>query len=192
METRHPQADAPGTLWSAVGRPLTHFAPGKYRLTEHYLFFEKGALRTNAQQIPVHEIYDVDAKQTVTQKARGVGTITLFVQRSNGREVVKIEDIAEFREGVSELNRVAHERRLVMQTRATTQTINYSGTPLGAVPGVGGAGVSAPVSEPQQAPAPAAAEDVISQIQRLGSLHEAGVITADEFAAKKAELLSRL
>jgi hypothetical protein len=34
--------------------------------------------------------------------------------------------------------------------------------------------------------------DVLGLIQRLAELHAAGVLTAEEFAAKKAELLSRL
>jgi hypothetical protein len=43
---------------------------------------------------------------------------------------------------------------------------------------------------------PAAAEDpstdVVSQIQRLAELHTAGVLTDEEFAAKKSELLGRI
>lgn len=38
----------------------------------------------------------------------------------------------------------------------------------------------------------AAADDVIERIRRLGELHDAGVLTDEEFAAKKAELLRRL
>ena len=35
-------------------------------------------------------------------------------------------------------------------------------------------------------------EDIPGQIQKLAALHDAGVLTDDEFAAKKAELLSRM
>ncbi|XVV14368.1 SHOCT domain-containing protein [Actinoplanes sp. CA-131856] len=34
--------------------------------------------------------------------------------------------------------------------------------------------------------------DVVAQIEKLASLHAAGILTDQEFAAKKAELLSRL
>jgi len=37
-----------------------------------------------------------------------------------------------------------------------------------------------------------AADDVIAQIKRLGELRDAGVVTSEEFEAKKAELLARL
>jgi len=34
--------------------------------------------------------------------------------------------------------------------------------------------------------------DIISQIERLGELHKAGILTDAEFESKKAELLKRL
>lgn len=42
---------------------------------------------------------------------------------------------------------------------------------------------------PKQA---AAAPDILDQLTKLGALRDAGVLTEDEFSAKKAELLSRL
>ena len=45
----------------------------------------------------------------------------------------------------------------------------------------------------QGTPAVAAAQpDVVGQIEKLASLREAGILTDEEFAAKKAELLKRL
>ncbi|NEJ11323.1 SHOCT domain-containing protein, partial [Rhizobium leguminosarum] len=35
-------------------------------------------------------------------------------------------------------------------------------------------------------------DDVIRKIERLGELHAKGILTDDEFATKKAELLSRI
>ena len=40
--------------------------------------------------------------------------------------------------------------------------------------------------------APAAAEDPLDAIRRLGELRDAGLVSADEFTAKKSELLARL
>jgi predicted Zn-dependent peptidase len=42
------------------------------------------------------------------------------------------------------------------------------------------------------APAPAAQPDVFEQLRKLAELRDAGIVTAEEFDAKKAELLSRL
>ncbi|WP_119728321.1 PH domain-containing protein [Thermomonospora amylolytica] len=44
-----------------------------------------------------------------------------------------------------------------------------------------------------QAPAPAASqEDVFAALEKLGKLRDAGVVTAEEFEAKKKELLDRI
>jgi len=43
------------------------------------------------------------------------------------------------------------------------------------------------------APAPAAAsgeDDMLAQLEKLGKLHDSGVLTDDEFAAQKAKLLA--
>lgn len=53
--------------------------------------------------------------------------------------------------------------------------------------------LSAPAPTPAAADAAAAPrEDVAGALQQLASLRDAGVLTDEEFAAKKAELLSRL
>lgn len=41
----------------------------------------------------------------------------------------------------------------------------------------------------QEAPAPAAAPDRVSQLERLGALLQQGVLTPEEFAAEKARIL---
>lgn len=51
--------------------------------------------------------------------------------------------------------------------------------------------VAAPAPAPA-APAPAATPDITVQLQQLAALRDAGVLTAEEFDAKKAELLARI
>ncbi|MBF9034476.1 SHOCT domain-containing protein [Rhodobacterales bacterium HKCCE2091] len=88
-----------------------------------------------------------------------------------------------------------------------TFTSQFGTVYLNQLPVVSGAGAapapSAPSWESNPAPAPAAdpapmpaAEagqgDVFAALEKLGSLRDAGILTDDEFATKKAELLSRL
>lgn len=42
----------------------------------------------------------------------------------------------------------------------------------------------------QAAPAPPGGADVLDQLERLGQLHEQGVLTDEEFSAQKAKLLN--
>jgi hypothetical protein len=64
---------------------------------------------------------------------------------------------------------------------------------LNALAGAAGGSATAPraVAAPAVPPTPPPA-DPIEQIQRLAQLHDAGVLTTEEFEAKKAELLSRM
>lgn len=165
------------TVWSAVGRPVTGIGAGRYRMDANYLYFEKGALRTDSQQVPIAQVLDVDVKQSMTQKARGVFTVTVHIQRPSGVEIVHMEDIPEGREAQRRINDAAHAARYAIQQRQNT--MRYEGV----APAV------------TQAPAPTtpdAAQDPIAQLEKLASLRDAGVLTEEEFAAKKAEILSRM
>ena len=42
---------------------------------------------------------------------------------------------------------------------------------------------------PQAAPAASGEDDMLAQLEKLGKLHDSGVLTDDEFAAQKAKLL---
>lgn len=85
----------------------------------------------------------------------------------------------------------------------------YGSVPLTSLPVVSVNGQAPPLPAPMQAvsaptpmaplapaaaaiPAAGPATEVLVLIQRLAELHAAGVLTADEFGAKKAELLGRL
>lgn len=48
---------------------------------------------------------------------------------------------------------------------------------------------AAPQAAPQPAPAPAAEPDLATQLQQLAQLHEQGILTDEEFSAKKAQIL---
>lgn len=165
----------PGVLWQAVGRPITGIGAGRYKLTADILFFERGALSTRAQQIATHEIHDVDASQTMTQKARSVGTISLTAMRTTGNERVLLEDIADFRTGVQRINEAAHAARDSLRTKQQTQHVNYSG--------------GSPVMQAAAPAAVASAPDFATELARLVSFKEQGMLSDDEFTAAKAKLL---
>ncbi|TDN42545.1 putative oligomerization/nucleic acid binding protein [Curtobacterium flaccumfaciens] len=183
LVTRTDPAARADVLWSAVGKPITQIGGGRYTLTPEYLHFESGTLRTNAQQIRTHEIHDVDAKQSMAQKARGLGTITLWAERSGGGEQVRLEDIPNFREGVNAINDAAFKAREGLRVREQTSHVNYQGTPFPA----------ASPANPVTAAAPAApastASDLNGELERLAGFHQAGILTDEEFTAAKRKLL---
>ncbi len=182
MNTR---TDVPGdALWAATGKPMSGMGAGRYWMSSHHLFFEKGTLRTDSQQIPISAVVDVDVKQTMTQKARGVFTVLVHVQRANGIEIVTMDDIPGGREAMRIINDAAAAARLAIQRNANTMRYE-SQAPFAPPP-------AAPAPPPPPAPPAPPADDPIEQLRKLAELKDAGILTEEEFAAKKAEILSRL
>lgn len=85
MTNKHDLSGDEDAIWTAVGKPLTGIGGGRYKLTAEYLIFEVGTLSSRGQQIRTREIFDVDSSQTMAQKARGVGNITLQADESLAR-----------------------------------------------------------------------------------------------------------
>lgn len=202
----------PGDIWVSVGKPMLGMGAMKVRMNPEFLFFERGTLRTDAQQVPVIYIHDVDAMQSMTQKMRMVGSIRVTVTRpGRAPEYVLLEDLPDYRDGVEHINRVSRASRIAEQQRAArlanTQHINYMGqhvhqqvppppqfqqqpqSHLRAQPQI----QAQPQPQPQLSARPQADSTVIfGQIERLGELRDKGFITAQDFDLKKAELLQSL
>ena len=169
---KHDASGDADTIWSAIGQPLSRIGAGRYKLTAEYLMYEKGALSTKSQQIRTREIFDVDANQSLQQKARGVGTITLLAKRPGGDETVLLEDVPNFRDGVAAINRVADEARESLRVRENTQKMVYEGAP------------------PTTASAPTPTSvDLNTELAKLAAFHEQGVLSDVEFTSAKAKLL---
>jgi len=125
MPTNQPET----TLWEGASKELSSMASGgrltkaRYRLTNKALYFEEGMLSTTSQQVPLWAVRDIDMKQSMTQKMRGVGTVIVHVQHSDytGRDNVTLQDIEQpgtvrdLLNQYSSTERLDHERR--QQTR---------------------------------------------------------------------------
>ena len=157
-------------------------AAAKYTLTNHYLYFEKGLITTNAQQVPVSTLHDIDVRQSMTQKARGVGDVVVQFNRGGVAEVVTLESIGDFRNVQRMLNEVSHAARLAITKMENTRHYG-DGAPTFQV--------SNPASTPPVA-ATAPVADPMDQLRKLGDLRDAGVLSEAEFAAKKTEILARM
>ena len=70
-------------LWSGHSEDLANIASGgkvvaaAYRLTEDAIQFEAGVLSRTAETVPLWATLDVDIKQSLTQRARGVSDLVI-------------------------------------------------------------------------------------------------------------------
>ena len=79
-----------------------------------------------------------------------------------------------------------------LDSRAQYGTVSISKLPVVSVDGVP-SDAPAPAPQPEVYRAETAQEiDIFAKIERLADLQKKGILSPEEFAAKKAELLSRL
>ncbi|WP_374193941.1 PH domain-containing protein [Gordonia sp. SCSIO 19800] len=79
------------------------------------MFFEHGTFTTNAQQVPTNQLFDIDLRQSMVQKSRGVGDIVVHIHRQTGVEQVVLTDVPSPRQAVDTINRVAHQAKINTQ-----------------------------------------------------------------------------
>ncbi|MFV2179977.1 SHOCT domain-containing protein, partial [Actinomadura sp. LOL_011] len=161
-------------------------------------------------------IQDVDLSQTLLQKRQRIGNVLVHIIRPNGhRETAVLDSIPEPSQVRDLINHTVHQVRTAAHQRQVDEardlgTHRYENT--GLVPmsnGYNAVGyqqtaplarqpqLDPPVQQPnrlQATPAVQATtpEQVMALLKQLGELRDAGVITPEEFEAKKKDLLDRL
>lgn len=112
------------------------------------------------------------------------GKMSLIGKRGKGVEVIPM----------SRISSVSTKRKLVfevVQITTSGQTIEFKSDPFNAP--LLKAKILELMNSPQAAPATApSAMDPTEQLGKLAELHKAGVLTDEEFATKKAELLKKI
>ena len=117
------------TVWEGSSKNMMSAASSgrltscRYRLTNKSVYFDEGLLSSNSQQVPLWAVRDVDVKQGMMQKARGVGDVIVHVEHSDytGRSVVEIRDVEGPLTVRDHLNKYAHKARIEHDQRQRTQ-----------------------------------------------------------------------
>ena len=175
-------------LWQGEGKSLVAQASQgtlgakEYTITDDYIYSEIGSLTSKGEQIPMWAVRDVDFRQTLLQKARGVATITIRTEHNDftGVAQLALEDIEAGIELRDLINSAAQTARLAYQQRAQTQHMNYQG-------GVPIISQSIPTTNPT---AQTGASDKMAQLEKLADMFSKGLLTEEEFASMKASLLA--
>ncbi len=123
------QDDEEAAVWEGASSDMMSAASSgrlsscRYRLTTKSLYFDEGLLSSNSQQVPLWAVRDIDVKQGMVQKMRGVGTVIVHVEHSDytGRNKVELRDIEGPLDVRDQLNRYAQRERLQYDQRQRTQ-----------------------------------------------------------------------
>lgn len=131
-------------------------------LTTDRLITRSGIVAKHSREIPLERINDVTFTQTVLERALGAGD--LMIESAGERGQTRITDV-----------RKPEQVQLMIYKQTEDNSTRIVTGQVGAAMGQGRA-------EPS----------VTEQLEDLGRLRKEGVLTEEEFQAKKAELLKRL
>jgi membrane protein YdbS with pleckstrin-like domain len=183
-------------LWS-----ILRFRNEEYLITNRRIIHAEGVINKKTTDSSLEKINDAVLTESFFGRMFGFGDLDVLTASEEGVERLRmLRDAKEFKKSMIEAK---HELEIEV-TRPTMPPLrSESAMPSSAGPSApeSADGVVAPAPAPGPPPAPApvpapnrvdTSTEVASALQRLGELRDQGVITPEEFDAKKAELLARL
>jgi Bacterial PH domain/Short C-terminal domain len=183
-------------LWEGQRESLTAVATAgkmvsaRYKLTEDAIHFEAGLLSTKAETVPLWAVVDVDLKQSITQRARGVGDLFIRVDQSAaqryGQAAIVFESIKDPKAVRDIVANQANKVRVLLSSAQHARDIETRRASASVM--TIGAGQSVPSGS--TAPVQPPASSVIEQLKELAQLKDAGILTDEEFAEQKRRVLA--
>jgi uncharacterized membrane protein YdbT with pleckstrin-like domain len=154
-------------LWRFLQLRVTHFV-----LTSDRVMFRHGIIAKRGVEIPLDSINAIHFSQKIWERALGLGDL-----RVDSASVLGVSDF----ENIRKPDRVQNEIYVQMEGNENRKFDRVSD------------GINATLGQQQQPqaqhPPP---QSITDQIEKLGELRDRGVLSEEEFQAKKAELLQRM
>ena len=185
-------------LWQGSSSDLTSMATaGKivssgYRVTEDAVHFASGVLSSHEEAVPLWAVRDIDLHQSMAQRARSVGDLTLKLDAgaaaNYGQKLLVLKGIKDPKDVrtliLNQANNIRtwwtqkqHERDLEQRRAGANQFGGYP--PNGYAP--------APVPN---VPVNGGGSDLMTHLTKLGEMRQGGLLSEEEFASAKSKLLA--
>jgi membrane protein YdbS with pleckstrin-like domain len=188
-----------GVLWQALGvLTLVLFVYGiaaflwgilryrneEYLITNRRLIHAEGVVNKKTTDSSLEKINDAVLTESMFGRMFGFGDLDVLTASEEGIERLRmLRDAKDFKKSMIEAK---HELEVEV-ARPVMPPIRSEPAPVAAAP------VAAPPpTPPAAAPAAPASADIGAALDRLGDLRDRGLITPEEYAAKRQELLDRL
>jgi hypothetical protein len=192
--------DASGPLWDILGWAsvilvvigVASFAWGalsfrsqEYVITSRRLIHAEGVINKKASDSSLEKINDAILVESVFGRMFGFGNLEVLTASESGIEQLRmLRDAKDFKKAMLEAK---HELELEL-TRPTMPPVRATEPAPAPVPEPLPAAPAAPAPTPEVD----TADEVADALARLGDLRDKGIISPEEFDAKKTELLGRL
>jgi membrane protein YdbS with pleckstrin-like domain len=188
-----------GVLWQVLGvLTLVLFVYGilaflwgilryrneEYLITNRRLIHAEGVVNKKTTDSSLEKINDAVLTESMVGRMFGFGDLDVLTASEEGIERLRmLRDAKDFKKSMIEAK---HELEVEV-ARPVMPPIRSEPAPVAAAP------VAAPPpTPPAAAPAAPASADIGAALDRLGDLRDRGLITPEEYAAKRQELLDRL
>ena len=187
-------SSATGLLWDILGWAalvlvvlgilnllwgILKFRAEEYVITTRRIIHAEGVINKRATDSSLEKINDAVLVESVFGRMFGFGDLDVLTASESGIEKLRmLRDAKSFKKAMLEAK---HELEIEL-TRPTMAPIRAEQAP------------AAPVAPPAPVATPEidTADEVAGALARLGDLRDKGIITPEEFEAKKGELLGRL
>lgn len=149
----------------------------RYIITNRRVMEVRGTINKHVRDSALEKVNDVDLTQSIVGRMLGYGTV----------QIITGSDI-----GVNKFHRISRPlrfKRAMLNAKEELHVVEPGAEPVEpALPGSPGEDVGATEVEP----VPVSGDEIPDLIAELADLHEKGIISEEEFQAKKSELLDRL
>jgi uncharacterized membrane protein YdbT with pleckstrin-like domain len=153
----------------------------EYVITSRRLIHVEGVVNKKASDSSLEKINDAILVESIFGRIFGFGNLEVLTASESGIEQLRmLRDAKEFKKAMLE-SKHDLEIELTRPTMPPVRSAEPAPAPAYAAP-----------AAPAPTPEIDTADEVAEALARLGDLRDKGVITAEEFEAKKAELLGRL
>ena len=187
----------------AVGWSWLRYQNEEYAITSRRLIHSEGVVNKKASDSSLEKINDAILSEGWAGRIFGFGDLEVLTASEDGNELLRmLRDAKSFKKAMLEAK---HELEIDLG-RPTMPPLRSAGDMGMAAPGSSPIAPAPPVpanvAPAAPAPAPAApaspppaamsGDEVTAALGRLGDLRDRGIVTPEEFEAKKRELLGRL
>ena len=157
----------------------------EYLITNRRLIHAEGVVNKKTTDSSLEKINDAVLTESLFGRMFGFGDLDVLTASEEGIERLRmLRDAKDFKKAMIEAK---HELEIEV-ARPVMPPIRSEPAPVAVAPA---APAPAPVPAPA-APAAPATTDIGASLDRLGDLRDRGLITPEEYAAKRQELLDRL
>lgn len=154
------------------GNAFVHWWAQYYFVTNQKVLKVEGILRKSTSGSALEKINDITMEVPLLGRALGYGTLRVLTAADESNLTYTVmRDPAEFRKMILDQKLLFEQA----DARAIADAVLQANSPAGAAAAAGSTN-----------------DDVAGMIQRLAELRDSGAITAEDYEAKKAELLDRM